>query len=51
MTNVSIPEVDILKNNSTLFVSVTINLSIELGFVSINDPRETYFLDGLPKSD
>ena len=45
MTNVSIPEVNMLKNSSTLAVSVPINLSIKLGFVSVNDPRETYFVD------
>ena len=31
-----------LKHSSTLAVSVPINLSIELGFVSVNDRRETY---------
>ena len=49
MTNVSIPEVNMLKNSSTLAVSVPINLSIELGFVSVNDLRETYFVDVLNK--
>ena len=34
-----------LKNSSTLAVSVAINLSIKLRFVSINGPRETYFVD------
>ena len=47
MTNVSIPEVNMLKNSSTLVVSVTINLSIKLGFVSVNGPRETYFVEML----
>ena len=47
MTNVSILEVNLLKNSSTLAVSVPINLSINLGFVSVNDPRETYFVDVL----
>ena len=47
MTNVSIPQVNMLKNNSTLAVSVPINLSIKLGFVSINSPREIYFVDAL----
>ena len=43
MTNVSIPEVYMLKNSSsTLAVSVPINLSIKLGFVSVNGHRETY---------
>ena len=47
MTNVSIPEVNMLKNSSTLAVSVPINLPIKLGFVSVNDPREPYFVDVL----
>ena len=37
MANVSIPEVK----------SVAINLSIKFGFVSVNCPRETYFVDAL----
>ena len=40
MTNVIIPEVNMLKNSSTFAVSVLINLSIKLGFVS-------YFVDAL----
>ena len=36
-----------LKNSSTLAVSVPINLSTKLGFVSVHSPRETYFLDVL----
>ena len=36
-----------LKNSSTLAVSVPINISIKLGFVFVNCPRETYFVDGL----
>ena len=36
MTNVSLPEVDMMKNSSTLAVSVPINLSIKLVFVSVN---------------
>ena len=44
MTNVLIPEVNKLKNSSTFAVYVPINLSIKLGFVSVNDPRETYFV-------
>ena len=36
-----------LKNSSTLAVSVPINLSIKLGFVSDNGSRETYFVDAL----
>ena len=38
---VSIPEVNMLNNRSTLAVSVPINVSIKLGFVSVNGPRET----------
>ena len=49
MTNVSIPKVNMLKINSTLAVSVPTNSSIKLGFVSINDRRETYFMDTLCK--
>ena len=45
MTNFSIPEENMFKNSSTLAVSVTMNLSIKFGFVSVNDPRETYFVD------
>ena len=45
MTNVSITKVNMLKNTSTLAVFVTINLSIKLGFVSGNGPRETYFVN------
>ena len=45
MTNVSILEVKMLRNSSTLAVSVPINLSIKLGFVSVNCTRETYFVD------
>ena len=36
MTNVPIPELNMLKNNSTLAVSVPINSSIKLGFVCVN---------------
>ena len=43
--NVSIQEVNMLKNSSTLAVSVPINLSIKLGFVSVNSHRETYFVN------
>ena len=49
MTNVSIPEVNMLKNSSTLSVSVPINLSIKFGFLSENGSRETYFVDA-PRS-
>ena len=45
MTDVSVPVVNIMKNSSTLAVSVAINVSIKLGFVSVNDSRETYFVD------
>ena len=47
MTNVSIPEVYMLKNSSTLTVSVPINFFIKFGFVSVNGPRENYFADAL----
>ena len=47
MTNVSIPEVNMLKNSSMLAVSVPINICIKLGFVSVNIPRETYVVDAL----
>ena len=45
MTNVSVPEMNMLKNSSLRAVSVPINLSTKLGFVSVNSPRETYFVD------
>jgi predicted TIM-barrel enzyme len=45
MTNVSIPVANMLKNSSTLAVSVAINISMKLCFVSVNGPRETYLLD------
>ena len=51
MTNVAIPEVNMLKNSSKLTVSYLINISIKLGFVSANGPRETYFVDALGKQD
>ena len=38
ITNVSVPEENMLKNNSTLAASVPINIYIKLGFVSINTP-------------
>ena len=47
MTNVSIPEMNMLKNSSTLAASAPINLSIQLAFVSVNRPRETYLVDAL----
>jgi hypothetical protein len=34
-----------LKNSWTLAVSVAINISMKLCFVSVNGPRETYFVD------
>ena len=36
-----------LKNGSTISVSVSVNLSIKLGFISVNGPRGTYFVDAL----
>ena len=47
MTCVSILDVKMLKNSSTVVVSVLIDLSIILGFVSVNRHRETYFVDAL----
>ena len=47
MTYVSVPEVNMLKNSSILAVSVPINISIKLDFVSVNGPREAYFVDAL----
>ena len=44
---VSILEVNILKSRSILDVSVPINLSIKLDFLSVNVPMETYFVDKL----
>ena len=51
MTNVSIPDVNMLKNISTLGISVPIIFSIKLGFISVNGPREIYFVDVLRSSD
>jgi hypothetical protein len=34
-----------LKNSWTLAVSVAINISLKLCFVSVNGPRERYLLD------
>jgi hypothetical protein len=45
MTNVSIPVANMLKNSGTLAVSVAINISMKLCFVSVNGPRELYLLD------
>ena len=42
MTNISIPEMNMLKNSSTLAVSVPINLSFKLGFVSVDVLRTVY---------
>jgi hypothetical protein len=36
---------NMLKNSWTLAVSVAINISMKLCFVSVNGPRETYFVD------
>ena len=36
-----------LKNSLTLAVCVPIILFITFGFVSVNGPRETYFVDAL----
>jgi hypothetical protein len=45
MTNVSIPVANMLKNSSTLAVSVAINIPMKLCFVSVDGPREPYVLD------
>ena len=50
MTNVSLPEVNMLKNSSTLAVSLPMNLSVKLGFVSVSGSRESYFVDALVSS-
>jgi hypothetical protein len=34
-----------LKNSRTLAVSVAINISMKLCFISVNGPRESYFVD------
>ena len=47
MKNVSIPEVNMLKNSSTLALSVPTNLSIKLSFVSVNGHKETFFVYAL----
>ena len=47
MTNVSIPEVNALENSSTLAITVQINLSVKLDFLSVNGPIQTYFVDAL----
>ena len=47
MTNVSIPEVNMSKNSSRLAVSVPINISIKLDFVSVNGSVKTYFVYSL----
>ena len=47
MTNDLIPGVNVLRNSSTLAVSASINVSIKLCFVSVNGPRETYFVGAL----
>ena len=47
MTNVSNMELNMLKYSSTLAVSLPINLSSKLGFVSANGRRENYFMDEL----
>ena len=49
MTSVSVPELNKMKNSSTFAVSVPINLYVKLGFVSVNGPGETYFVDALHK--
>ena len=36
-----------VENSSTLAVSVPINLSVKLGFVCVNGPWDSYFVDTL----
>ena len=36
-----------LKNSSILAVTLPINFFIKFGFVSVNSPRENYFVDAL----
>ena len=45
MKNVLFPEMNVYQNSSTLTVYVPINIFMKLGFVSVNGPTETYFLD------
>ena len=47
VANFSVLEVNMLKNSSTLGVFVPINLSIKFGFVSVNGPGKTCFVDVL----
>ena len=44
MKNVLVPDVNMLENSSILTLCVPINLSIKLGFVSVDGSRETYFV-------
>ena len=44
MTNVSIPEVNMLKYNSTFAIIVPRKVFIRMGFVPVNDPRVIYFM-------
>ena len=44
MTNISIPVVNMLKNNSRRPVSGPINISIKFGFLSVHGLIETYFM-------
>jgi hypothetical protein len=45
MTNVSIPVANMLEKSRTLAVSVAIDISIPLCFVSVHGPREPYSVD------
>ena len=49
MIIVTIPKVTLFKNSSILAVSVPINLSIMLAFVSVSGPGETNILYALLK--
>ena len=51
MTNILIPEVNMLKNSLTLAVFVPINLYIKFGFVSVNGTKETCFVDEIRRYD
>ena len=42
MKNLTVPEVNMLKNSSTLAVCVPINISIKIGFVAVNQGSSTF---------
>ena len=47
MTNVSIPEVNMLKKIANTCCIFSNKCFLKLGFVSVNSPRETYFVDAI----